>query len=127
MARPRSKTPYEYSAEQLAIIDEMALHQARDCTIAEVLGIDHETFKKDMGSRTKRQRAKGKAEALKAQYLAATTPMGTPTDRVWFGKQHLEQKDKQEVEHGVTDAFAELMKELDGSRHYPGQLPDDPA
>lgn len=127
MARPRSKTPYEYSKRQLATIDEMALHQCRDTTIAEALGFEPETFHKDMGARTRRQRAKGKVEAMRAQYIAATTVAGTPTDRVWFGKQHLEQKDKQEVEHGVTDAYAELMKELDGSRHYPGQLPADPA
>lgn len=124
MARPRSKTPNTYTKHQLATIDEMARAQCRDTTIAEALGFEPETFKKDMGDRTRRQRAKGKVEAMKAQYLAATTPLGTPTDRVWFGKQHLEQKDKQEVEHGVTDAFAELMKELDGSRHYPGQSTD---
>lgn len=127
MARPRSKTPNTYTKRQLKTIDEMALHQARDHTIAEVLGVDPDTFRKDMGDRTRKRRAEGKAKALKAQFVAATTVVGTPTDRVWFGKQHLEQKDKQEVEHGVTDAFAELMKELDGSRHYPGQLPADPA
>ncbi len=127
MARPRSKTPYTYTARQLATIDEMARAQCRDTTIAEALGFDPDTFRKDLGSRTHRQRAKGKIEAMKAQFRAATTSSGTPTDRVWFGKQHLEQKDKQEVEHGVTDAYAELMKELDGSRHYPGQLPADPA
>jgi len=125
MARPRSKTPDKYTKRQMAIIREMALHQARDHTIAEVLGVDPDTFKKDMGALTRQKRAEGKAKALKSQFVAATTLVGTPTDRVWFGKQHLEQKDKQEVEHGVTDAFAELMKELDGSRHYPGDpVPD---
>lgn len=124
MARPRSRTPVEYSRAQLSIIDEMALHQARDTTIAEVLGVDVKTFKNDMADRTRRMRAEGKRQILGAQYDMAQE---NPTMAIWWGKQNLEQRDKQEVEHGVTDAFAELMKELDGSRHYPGQLPADPA
>ena len=34
-------------------------------------------------------------------------------------------RDKHELEHGVTDALSDLMKELDGSRHYPGASEPD--
>ena len=95
--RPRTKTPKEYSAEQVALIDEMAEAQCKDTTIAEALGVDINTFKAEFSRRCKEKRAEGKTRVLRAQYRAAVGADGTPTDRIWWGKQHLAQTDRQDV------------------------------
>ena len=109
--RPRTKTPKEYSAEQVALIDEMAEAQCKDTTIAEALGVDINTFKTEFSRRCKEKRAEGKTRVLRAQYRAAVGADGTPTDRIWWGKQHLDQRDaKQEVEH-TGNVIVEIVTE----------------
>jgi len=96
--RPRTKTPDTYTPEQLAYIDLMAQAQAKDTLIAESMGVDRDTFKREFTQRTRTKRAEGKANVLEAQYKAAAGS-GGPVDRIWFGKQHLEQSDKQDLKH----------------------------
>lgn len=92
--RPRTKTPVVYTDEQLSLINEMAIAQCKDTTIATVLGVDPDTFRKEFSSRTEQKRAKGKATILQSQYRQAQE---NPTSAIWWGKQHLEQKDRQDL------------------------------
>jgi hypothetical protein len=92
--RPRTVTPAKYSAAQRKRIDEMAEAQAKDAHIAAVLGVDDETFKREFGDRCIKKRAEGKARILRAQFDKAAG--GDVTMGIWFGKQHLEQADKQD-------------------------------
>lgn len=124
--RPRTKTPTTWTKAQLKQIDDMAEAQCKDTTIAERLEVDVKTFKAEFSQRTRQKRAEGKAKVMQAQYRGAlSTRKGAATERIWWGKQHLEQRDKQDVDHGVTDPAAELMRELNGTRHYPGRAGDD--
>ena len=116
---PRTVTPKTYTKTQLQKINEMALDQCQNTTIAVALGINVDTFRRQFESKTEQKRAEGKAELLHAQRERAITDK-SDTMLIWKGKQHLDQKDKQEVDHGVTDAMGELMRELDGTAYNPG-------
>ena len=96
--RPRTVTPDTYTPEQLIYIDLMAMAQAKDTLIAESMGVDRDTFKREFTQRCRTKRAEGKATVLEAQYKAAAGS-GGPVDRIWFGKQHLEQTDKTDLKH----------------------------
>jgi hypothetical protein len=96
---PRTKTPEKFTAAQKRQIDEMAEAQCRDYTIAERLGVDLATFKAEFSKRCRQKRAEGKAKVMVAQYQGSLTRgKGAVTERIWWGKQHLEQSDKQEIE-----------------------------
>lgn len=98
-----------YTDEQVTQIEEMALHQCRDNTIAVALGLDIKTFQKHFSKKCAQKRAEGKAEKLKQQYQDKS-----PTMLVWWGKQHLGQKDKSENEI-KSDVLMELIKQIGGS------------
>ena len=106
--RPRTVTPDTYTPEQLAYIDLMAQAQAKDTLIAESMGVDRDTFKREFTQRTRTKRAEGKRNVLIAQYKAAAGS-GGPVDRIWFGKQHLEQSDKTDLKHS-GDISIEIVK-----------------
>ena len=96
--RPRTKTPAKWSKGQLKRIDAMAQAQCKDTTIAQVLGVDIETFRDEFSVRTAQKRDQGKARVLEAQFKGCFAKgKGAVTERVWWGKQHLEQSDKAEV------------------------------
>lgn len=108
--RKRTVTPDTYTPEQLKQIDDMAEAQCKDQTIAHVLGVDEETFKREFRRRTHQKRDEGKAKVLQAQYKGALAHgKGAVTERIWFGKQHLEQTDKANVEHGGLNTFLEFL------------------
>ena len=92
------RPPRQFTATQIRKIDEMARAQCRDYTIAEALGIEGEVFKRHFAERCRQKRAQGKTAVLQAQFAAATAEKGTPTDRIWWGKQYLEQSDKQKLD-----------------------------
>jgi len=83
-------------SEILNSIEEMALHQCRDTTIAECLGIDVKTFKRHYAKKCVQKRAEGKIIKLEQQFNNQN-----PTMLIWWGKQHLGQTDKQQVEVGT--------------------------
>jgi len=114
------RPPRVFTETQKRKIDRMALAQARDTTIALAMGVDVHTFKEHFLLRCQEKRAEGKLRVLNAQFRAASSSKGSTVDRIWWGKQHLEQTDKQQLDHGVTDAMGELMKELDGTAFRPG-------
>lgn len=60
---PRTKTPAAWTKAQLTRIDKLAEAQCKDTTIAETLGVDVETFRREFRERTRRKRARAPAEA----------------------------------------------------------------
>lgn len=87
-----------FSREQLKQIDEYAEAQCKDTTIAEALGIDPMTFKRHFEARTCQKRALGKVTVMRKQFEGCQqNGPGGVTERIWWGKQHLEQKDRQDV------------------------------
>jgi hypothetical protein len=96
--RPRTETPETYSPEQLAQIDAMAEAQCKDTTIAMALGIHTETFRRQFRERTEQKRAIGKTTVMLAQYEGCKVRgTGGMSERCWWGKQHLDQKDRQDL------------------------------
>jgi len=91
------RPPRVFTEAQKRKIDKMALAQCKDTTIARVLDIPLETFRERFRERTEKKRAEGKSKVLQAQYRAASSPKGSTVDRIWWGKQHLDQSDKQEM------------------------------
>lgn len=125
---PRTRTPAKWTKEQLQQIDEMAEAQCRDTTIAERLGVNVDTFRAEFQQRTRRKRAEGKAKVMMAQYQGCLTRgKGAVTERIWWGKQHLEQSDKQEIEHGgsITLNDAAVALRVARSRVLAGCSDDD--
>jgi len=110
--RPRTKTPATCTPAQLRKIDSMAMAQCKDTTIAESMGFSVDTFKAEFTKRTRSKRAAGKTKVLLAQYNAAVKT-GTAVDRIWFGKQHLEQRDKADIAHGGLDEFLKSLATKD--------------
>lgn len=96
---PRTRTPKTFTEAQLAEIDRLAEAQCKDTLIAEKLDCDVKTFQGQFSKRTRKKRAEGKAKVLLAQYQGCLKQgKGAMTERIWWGKQHLEQSDKQQVE-----------------------------
>jgi hypothetical protein len=101
--RPVGRPTREFTRAQVARIDQMAEAQCKDTTIAQVLGVDLHTFREHFLKRTQQKRDEGKSRVLEAQYHGALkNGKGAVTERIWFGKQHLEQTDRQEIDHSVT-------------------------
>jgi hypothetical protein len=96
---PRTKTPKTWTKAQLAEIDRLAEAQCKDTTIAERMGTDLDTFRREFVKRTRRKRAEGKAQLYLAQHAKALA--GDTVMLIWCGKQHLEQTDRQDLQHGV--------------------------
>lgn len=100
---PRTRTPKTFTKATLAEIDRMAEAQCKDTTIAERLAVNVDTFRAEFQQRTRQKRAEGKAKVMLAQYQGSLMcGRGAVTERIWWGKQHLEQSDKQEHEHTGT-------------------------
>lgn len=98
--RPRTKTPETYSKALIRKIDQMAEAQCKDTTIAESLGLDVDTFRTEFSSKTHKKRQQGKVKLLQAQFKGALSKSRQAyKERIWLGKQHLDQHDRQEIEH----------------------------
>ncbi len=121
--RPRTTSipKSEYTPELLAKIDEMAYWQAKDTTIAGAVGIEYETFKRDFAARTYKQRMEGRLAILKAQHERAVVDK-SDTMLIWTGKQHLEQKDKQEVAHAGDGNLLGVLLALGAGGAAPKQV-----
>jgi len=114
------RPPKEFTEEQIKEIDDLAEAQCKDTTIAEALGIAIDTFRRHFASRTEHQRAIGKNRVMVAQYHGClVNGTGGMSERVWWGKQHLKQSDKQAIEHDVSDELGDLLREINGTRVLP--------
>ena len=91
MARP-GRPKRQFTDEQIELIDKHALHNCKDNQIATLMNIPSETFKRHFGVRCIQKRAEGQAFKLEQQYDDKT-----PTMLIWWGKQYLEQSDRQEL------------------------------
>jgi len=92
------RPPLQFTQAQIRKIDELAEAQCKDFMIAEVVGIDPDTFKRHFAERCQRKRALGKSRVLQAQFSGSLkSGKGAVTERIWFGKQHLEQSDQANV------------------------------
>lgn len=83
-----------FTPEQIKQIEDYALIQARNYTIAEALGIEIKLFERHFAKRCAQKRAEGKMAIYKAQDAQKNTPVMA----IWLGKQHLEQKDVQKID-----------------------------
>jgi len=88
-----------FTAAEIRNVERWARAQAKDTTMARALGVDLKTFRAHFSATTKQKRADGKLRVLVAQYTGAINPAGTHSgDRIWWGKQHLDQTDREKVE-----------------------------
>lgn len=69
----------------------------------------------------KTKSVKGKVSIRRAQYLSATEDRN-PTMQIWLGKQHLGQKDKQDLNHTSEDGSMSPKPAIDMSRLSVGAL-----
>lgn len=92
------------------------------CTTREAaafLEVCHDTFLKfvdqDKKAREVFENGKetGKLSLRRMQLKSAEA--GNVSMQIWLGKQLLGQRDKSEIDHGVTDALAALLGQIDGN------------
>ena len=99
MARPKKKIDYE-------TVEKLASMMCTQEEIGHFLGISPRTFQRDVEFCRiyKKGIDTGKMSLRRQQYKVAEK--GNPTMLIWLGKQYLDQKDKQDIEHsgkiGVT-------------------------
>ena len=94
--RPVGRPPAEFTPEQIARIEEMALNGCHTHTIAKLIGVDDKTLLAHFSELMTQKRAEGRAALRKAQYDGAIA--GDHTMLVWLGKNRLEQTDKAQIE-----------------------------
>lgn len=96
MAGRPSKT---FTKAEIAKVELWAKAQAKDTTMARALGVDLKTFRAHFSATTKQKRVQGKLAVLEGQFRCATNRAAAySTDRIWWGKQHLDQTDREKVE-----------------------------
>lgn len=111
--RPKKK----FTEEQIWRIEQMAFDQCHTRTIAEALCLSQDTIKRHFASFLTQKRAEGRA-ALRRMQMAMSR--NNVTMQIWLGKQYLDQVDKNEQTHGITDALADLIREVSsGSNGLP--------
>ncbi len=98
-----------------AQLEEMAGYALAGCqtkTIANLMGIPRETIdqRRDIQQLLTKKRSQRKLKLLRQQNKSAEK--GTPVMLIWLGKNVLDQKDHVEKTVGVTDALADLMKDI---------------
>lgn len=87
-----------FTDEEKALIDELALINCKDYTIANIIGCDSETLKAHFSERLIQKRAQFKADLRRGQHTKAVTDKDTGM-LCFLGKNELEQSDKREIEH----------------------------
>lgn len=104
---------------QLRKMDIMAKDQCKHRTIAEALSIGREALRAHYLPRLIKKGAEGRI-ALRASQRRMSNKQ--PVMAIFLGKQYLEQSDKQEVKHAITEETATLLGMIDGTSK--GMLPD---
>jgi hypothetical protein len=97
------RPPAEFTPKQLRRIDNLALRQCKDTTIAEAMGVEVKTFQAHFSKRTRQKRAEGKTILHTNQFKMARKQ---PVMAIWLGKQHLDQSDKAELSGTMTQRVA---------------------
>jgi hypothetical protein len=107
------RKPKEFTPELIKQIDKLALEGHKTGTIAVALGLNEETLKAHYSERMAQKRVEGKILLKRWQIKKART--GDSIMLIWLGKNELEQTDKQDLTHGVSDVLAQLIKEIGGN------------
>lgn len=93
------RPPRTFTAAEIRKVEIWAKAQAKDSTMARALGVDLKTFRAHFSATTKQKRVEGKLAVLEAQFRCATNRAAShSTDRIWWGKQFLDQTDRQKSE-----------------------------
>lgn len=110
--RKAGRKPHTYTTSQVSKISRLALNGCQNNTIATIMDIDGETLLRHFKELMTKKRCERKNNLRKMQNMAAKK--GNPALLIFLGKNELGQADKQDIEHGVTDGLADLMKEIGG-------------
>jgi hypothetical protein len=104
------RPPHSFTAHQINHMSQLALSGCQNNTIATIMDIDGETLMRHFKELLTKKRCERKYKLRKLQ--DATAKKGNPALLIFLGKNELGQADKQDIEHGVTDGLADLMKEI---------------
>ncbi len=113
-AKPKKtgRPPKKFAAEEMRQIERMALDNCHLDTIGMALGIPKTTLVQRLSTVITQKRAEGRTQLRRTQRKLAAK---NPAMAIFLGKNELDQTDKHEQIHGVTDALSELLKEIGGS------------
>lgn len=103
----------EWTKSQMNEMSRLALNGCQNNTIATIMNIPQVTLVRNFGQLLTKKRCERKNNLRKMQNTAAKK--GNPALLIFLGKNELGQADKQDIEHGVTDGLADLMKEIGGN------------
>jgi len=112
MVKMAGKPKIIWTEEQIDQIKQMALDNCHTETIARSLGTTSDTIKAHFSKLLKRKRAEGRAILRRSQHEMA---LKQPVMAIWLGKQELEQTDRQDHKHTLTN-FADIMKAIVGEK-----------
>jgi hypothetical protein len=101
-----------FTPAQIKKMNTLALNGCQNNTIATIMDIPHESIVRRFGKQLTKKRCERKNNLRKMQNAAAKK--GNPALLIFLGKNELNQADKCEVDHGITDDLAILMKEIGG-------------
>ena len=101
-----------FTEAQLNQMQQLALNGCMNNTIASIMDIPKSTLVDNCRQLLTKKRCERKNNLRKLQMTAAKK--GNPALLIFLGKNELEQADKQEVEHGVSDGLKDLMQEIGG-------------
>jgi len=99
-------------------LDKLCAMQCTEAEVAGWFGVSVDTIERRVIEMTgvgfaeyfKQKRGKGKVSLRRKQMQVALG--GNPTMLIWLGKQYMDQKDKQEIEHsGSIDFYSNLTPE----------------
>ena len=113
--RPKGSFKLNADERTLQALDGLGKIQATTKEAAAVLGVSEPTFidflKRDEKAQETFENGKGsgKVSLRRAQFKTALG--GNATMQVWLGKQHLDQKDKSEIDNRVRFSFDEMSAE----------------
>ncbi len=104
--RPRR----EFTEEQEKEILDLAYTGCKTNTIASITGISETTLTSNFRELMTQKRAERKRDLRKAQNRLCSE--GDKTMLIFIGKNDLEQSDKRETKHDVTETFAAAMASM---------------
>jgi len=101
-----------FTAAQIVKMSKLALNGCQNGTIASIMDIPKNTLLDNCRLLLSKKRAERKNKLRTLQMTAARK--GNPALLIFLGKNELEQADKHDIEHDVSDGLKDLMKEIGG-------------
>ena len=106
------RPPHKFTNDQINRMSQLALSGCQNNTIATIMDINIDTLLLHFKKLLTQKRCERKYILRTQQNTAAKK--GNPALLIFLGKNELDQVDKREEVHGVTDDLAGLMKEIGG-------------